>query len=152
MSTATKKTASKAPKAKAKKAPVAKKSPFPKKIGLYILYVPDMKKAVDFYKSKLGLELGYESPEWTQFSAGIDFALHISEQGCGGSCGSTSEATTEKGIETGLVFNVEDTKATYAAFQAVGIKVRGEPVNVCESTRCFSFEDPFGNVLSVSGK
>jgi len=129
----------------AAKAPKIDKSALVGKVEYYILYVNDMKKATEFYTS-IGLKPGYESPEWTQFDAGINFALHLS-----GSCGATT-AETCKPIETGISFGVKSAKATYETFKAMGIKVKGEPHQVCEDGYAFGFEDCFGNTLSVYGK
>ena len=42
-----------------------------------MVVVKDMKRSVAFYRDTLGLKVGYESPEWTQLSAGnIDIGLH----------------------------------------------------------------------------
>ncbi len=137
----------KAPKQAKKAAPkTAKpnKATLPSKVAYFILYVPDMMKAIEFYKS-IGLKATYESPEWSEFDAGIKFALHGMS-----SCGSTSSAV--KPIETNISFGVKDAKATYETFKAMGIKVHGEPHQVCEEGGyCFGFEDCFGNVSSIYG-
>src|SRR5581483_940580 len=117
----------KKPAAKAtKKAPIAKpaidKTNLLGNISYYILYVPDMTKAIEFYKS-IGLNPAFESPEWTEFNAGIKFALHGP---CEDSCGSY-EAT-----DTSLSFSVKSCKATYETFKAMNIKVTSEPRQVCE--------------------
>lgn len=112
------------------------------KVAYYILYVPEMTKAVEFYKS-IGLKLGFESPEWSQFDAGIQFALHGP---CKDDCG-TYEAT-----ETGICFDVTSAKNAYETFKSMGVKVMGEPHQVCEEGYAFNFQDPFGNTLSCYGK
>src|SRR5262245_15582026 len=80
-----------APKA-AKKATPAKieKNALLSKIAYFILYVPDMTKAISFYKS-IGLTPAFESPEWTEFNAGIKFALHGP---CQDSCGAYEPSET----------------------------------------------------------
>jgi predicted enzyme related to lactoylglutathione lyase len=117
------------------------KSALVSKVAYFILYVPDMTKAIAFYKS-IGLTPAFESPEWTEFNAGIKFALHGP---CEDSC-DTYEAS-----ETNISFGVNSAKATYETFKAMGIKVTSEPRNVCESGYCFSFQDCFGNELSAYG-
>ena len=137
-----------------------KKSAFPRKAAYFILYVPDMAKAVDFYKNSIGLKLGFESPEWTEFKCGIKFALHAwSAEMCASACSSESAQAPAKASEkaykpvnTSLCFGVKDAGRTYEAFKALGVKVKGEPHEVCEDGYSFAFEDPFGNTLSVYGK
>lgn len=122
-----------------------KKSALPRKVAYFILYVPDMTKAVEFYRH-IGLKMGHGSPEWTEFKAGIKFALHAQSSEC------ASKASASQSRETGICFAVKNCDKTYAAFQRLGVKIKSEPTQVCEDGRSFSFEDPFGNILSVYGK
>jgi predicted enzyme related to lactoylglutathione lyase len=129
----------------AKKTPAIKKSALPSKIGYFIHYVPDMTKAIEFFKS-IGLKATFESPEWTEFDAGIKFALH------GMDCSSSKPAHSHAGINTNLTFSVKNVDDTLAAFKTLGVKISSEPRQVCESGRSFSFQDPFGNTFSIYGK
>jgi len=48
-----------------------------KKIDYTIVFVSDMKRAVEFYRDVLGLPLKFESPDWTEFATeGSTLALH----------------------------------------------------------------------------
>ena len=145
--TVTKKNAkAKVSKAKAAPAPKAKKSPLPSKVAYFILYVPDMKKAVTFYKS-IGLNLMFDSPEWSEFDAGIKFALHATS-----ACGTAQSCSEYTPVETNVSFGVDNAKAAYEAFKTLGVKLTSEPRQVCEDGGyCFSFEDCFGNELSCYG-
>lgn len=116
-----------------------KKKTLAKKVAYFILYVPDMAKAIEFYKS-IGLKATMESAEWTEFKAGIKFALHA------------HDAKDYKASKTGICFGVKNAQASYESFKALGVKVLGEPTQVCEEGRSFCFEDPFGNTLSAYGK
>jgi predicted enzyme related to lactoylglutathione lyase len=139
---------------KAKKAKI-KKSALPKKATYFILYVPDMAKAVAFYKGTLGLKLGFESPEWTEFKCGIKFALHAwspETAACASQKSDASACTSFKPQKTSLTFGVKDAGRSYEAFKTLGVKVLGEPHQVCEDGRAFAFEDPFGNQLSIYGR
>jgi predicted enzyme related to lactoylglutathione lyase len=136
MTTATKKAPA------AKKTPAIKKSALPSKIGYFIHYVPDMTKAIEFFKT-IGLKAKFESPEWTEFDAGIKFALHGME---------CSSAHSHAGIDTNLTFSVKNVDDTLAAFKTLGVRITSEPRQVCESGRSFSFQDPFGNTFSIYGK
>ena len=148
------------PAEKKAKTPKIKKSHLTKKIGYFMLTVPDMTKAIEFYKS-IGLKATMESPEWTEFKAGIKFALHGMTKGEGACSSSASESacSTSQGASkpaatrwTGIVFNVKNCDKSYGTFQALGVKVLGAPKQVCDEGRSFEFEDPFGNVLSCYGK
>ena len=47
------------------------------KLNYIIKYVADMNEAVAFYRDTLGLELKFQSPDWTEFSTGeTTLALH----------------------------------------------------------------------------
>jgi predicted enzyme related to lactoylglutathione lyase len=117
------------------------KSALVSKVAYFILYVPDMTKAIEFYKS-IGLTPAFESPEWTEFNAGIKFALH-------GPCDESTDKYEPS--ETSISFGVASAKKTYETFKAMGINVTSEPRQVCEEGYCFSFKDPFGNELSAYG-
>jgi predicted enzyme related to lactoylglutathione lyase len=137
----TKPAATKAASKTAKAAPKAAKAA-PKmqamKVAYYILYVPEMAKAADFYKM-IGLNMGFQSPDWTEFDAGIKFALHA------------TEAKDYKPAMTNISFGVENCKATYEHFKSLGITLKNEPHQVCENNYSFCFNDPFGNTLSIYG-
>ena len=62
-----------------------------------IKYVADMGTAIAFYRDKLGLELKFQSPFWTEFATGDTvLALHpASEDNATGSA-STSPASRRK--------------------------------------------------------
>ncbi|HKP70793.1 MAG TPA: VOC family protein, partial [Pyrinomonadaceae bacterium] len=47
------------------------------KLNYVIKYVADMNTAVAFYRDTLGLELRFQSPDWSEFSTGeTTLALH----------------------------------------------------------------------------
>lgn len=47
------------------------------KLGYVIKFVSDMGKAVKFYRDVLGLQLKFESPDWSEFVTGeTTLALH----------------------------------------------------------------------------
>ena len=47
------------------------------KLAYAIKYVADMNRAVKFYRDVLGLQLKFESPEWSEFATGeTTLALH----------------------------------------------------------------------------
>lgn len=51
------------------------------RVNYIIIFVSEMKRSIAFYRDMLGLNLKYETPEWTEFESGeTTVALHISEQ------------------------------------------------------------------------
>jgi catechol 2,3-dioxygenase-like lactoylglutathione lyase family enzyme len=50
------------------------------RVNYAIVFVNDMKQAVEFYRDVLGLPLKFESPGWSEFATeGATLALHASE-------------------------------------------------------------------------
>lgn len=99
-------------------------------------YVKDMAKAVEFYKSKLGLKPSYESADWTEFPLeGHALCLHpmgekkdIPSNGC-------------------LIMHVDGIKDLVADLKTQGVKV-GEPHEVHPGSWSAEFTDAAGNWLS----
>jgi lactoylglutathione lyase len=51
------------------------------RVNYVIVFVSDMKRAVEFYRDALGLPLRFESPGWTEFATeGATLALHEGEK------------------------------------------------------------------------
>jgi predicted enzyme related to lactoylglutathione lyase len=51
------------------------------KLKYIIEFVADMDRAVKFYRDIVGLELKFESPEWSEFATGeTSLALHLANQ------------------------------------------------------------------------
>lgn len=115
----------------------------PKTFGLFILYVDQWAKAVDFYRNTLGWTCAHEEAGcWAEFATGgVRFALHPVEPG--------TKATP---IDTGLSFFVADVDATVAALKKKGVTIRSQPHEVCEGLRSATFADPFGNAYHCCGK
>jgi catechol 2,3-dioxygenase-like lactoylglutathione lyase family enzyme len=147
-------------------APVIDRSALPKQIAYLVLNVTDMAKALDFYKNVLGLAISSESATWSEISMGVTLALKLVEGTCStSSCSSTATtvpattvpatmiaANTTIAQRTGLVFNVVNAQKSYDVMKSLGIKLLGEPIQGCsEGSLKFSFEDPFGNIMSAYG-
>ena len=57
------------------------------KVDYTIVFVSDMKKAVQFYRDALGLPLKFESPGWSEFDTqGTTLALHPAGHTPAGTC------------------------------------------------------------------
>lgn len=109
------------------------------KLNYVIKYVEDMDKAVGFFKDRLGLELRFRSPDWTEFSTGeTTLALH-----------SASESNPAGTASLG--FGVEDIDSFYAAAQNDGVEFTTEPTETF-GHRIARFRDSEGAECSVSGK
>ncbi len=103
-------------------------------------YVNDMKRAVNQYKSKFGLNPTHESDGWTEFSVGgHNICLHAVAQG---------QQSNGKGI---LIFNFDGVKDLYEKMGREGIKVSSlHEVHPGAST--FHMYDDDGNEFSVYGR
>jgi catechol 2,3-dioxygenase-like lactoylglutathione lyase family enzyme len=103
-----------------------------------IKYVADMERAIAFYRDKLGLELRFESPFWTEFSTGETvLALHpASEENAAGS------------VELG--FAVDDLGEFYARREELGIEFTREPKEM-HGIHIAGIRDADGAHVSVSG-
>jgi catechol 2,3-dioxygenase-like lactoylglutathione lyase family enzyme len=103
-----------------------------------IKYVADMGRAIAFYRDKLGLELKFESPFWTEFATGDTIlALHpASDENAPGS--------TELGL------GVDNLAEFYARREELGIEFTLEPKEM-HGAQIARFRDPDGGQISVSG-
>lgn len=103
-----------------------------------IKYVADMDLAVAFYRDKLGLELKFQSPFWTEFATGdTTLALHpASAKNAAGS------------VELG--FAVDNLADFYARREKLGIEFTDEPKEM-HGVRIAGFRDADGAHVSVSG-
>jgi len=109
------------------------------KLSYVIKYVGDMDKGVAFFKDKLGLELRFQSPHWTEFATG-DTTLALHAASAEHPAGSAS-----------LGFGVEDLDVCYTGGQANGIEFTAEPTETF-GHRIAKFKDSEGAECSVSGK
>ena len=103
-----------------------------------IKFVSDMDAAIAFYRDKLGLVPGFQSPFWSEFETGeTKLALHpASEQNPAGS------------VQLG--FSIADIDDFYAAREASGIAFASPPTDV-HGTRIARIVDPDRAEISLSG-
>src|SRR6185295_18504081 len=102
-----------------------------------IKFVKDMDRAVRFHRDTLGLQLKFQSPEWSEFSTGsATLALHAA-----------SDKNPEGRVELG--FATKGVKELYANRQQNGIKFTAEPRSL-HGVLLANFEDSEGAPCSLS--
>ncbi len=101
-----------------------------------IKFVQNMDEAVSFYRDKLGLELGFQSPLWSEFETGdTKLALHPA-----------SEKNPPGSVELG--FGIDDVDRFFHDAQQDGIRFTGEPKDE-HGTRVATLIDCDGAEISV---
>jgi lactoylglutathione lyase len=84
-----------------------------------MVIVSDMERSVEFYRDKLGIQLKFQSPEWTEFQTGATtLALHgggVRREPAPGSDPSKKAGTCSIG------FNVADLDQTFSELQGKGV-------------------------------
>lgn len=138
-----------------------------KKIGCIEIPVSDMRKAVAFYRSVLGLKKTYEHPVWTSFDVGgVTFALAASgtkkrEKGAkvctscslcvlrfaAGKMKLDKEAPTATSV---IYFEVENLDEVYRKLREQGVKFVTEPKEQGWGGRTAVMLDPDNNILVLS--
>ena len=113
-------------------------------LSYVILYVPDAKEAVTFYKEKLGMTVKLDDEGWIELETGsVTLALH------------SSPDSTKSKERTTAVFSVEDVKEAYEGLKKSGVKFESELKEVCATPEHIGlsadFFDPYGNRLSIFG-
>lgn len=103
-----------------------------------IKYVGDMDRAIAFYRDKMGLELKFESPFWSELATGETIlALHPA-----------SEEKPAGSVELG--FAVDDLGEFYRRRDELGIEFTLEPKEM-HGIHIASISDADGAHVSVSG-
>jgi predicted enzyme related to lactoylglutathione lyase len=99
--------------------------------------VSDAKKAAEWYKEKLDLEVSEEADHWvTAWVKGADWKIHL------------CETDLEPG-NTGICFYSDDVKGAAAALKKKGVKFSKEYTKT-EWGETAMFDDPDGNVFWIS--
>ena len=104
-----------------------------------IKYVGNMDQAVRFHRDRLGLELRFQSPQWSEFDTGpTTLALHLaSPEHEAGSCQ--------------LGFRVSDIAHFYAEKMEHGVEFTAAPTEL-HGQKIARFRDSDGAECSVSGR
>lgn len=116
-----------------------------------IVFVSDMKRAVEFYRDVVGLPLAFESPEWTEFATeGATLALHVSDgpdQADGESSAESATSNPPGRCRPGL--HVADLAAFHARMTTAGVPCTQKPREL-HGTVIAQYVDPDGLPFSVS--
>lgn len=108
-----------------------------KSVDYTIVFVSDMKRAIEFYRNALGLPLRFESPGWSEFATeGTTLALHPA--------GHIPAGTCQPG------FMVEDLNEFHKAMEAQGVRCIRPPEIQDFGGTLAVYADPDGLPISVS--
>ena len=108
------------------------------RVTYVIKYVADMDRAVAFFREKLGLELKFQSPDWSEFSTGeTTLALHAA-----------SDNHPAGSVQIG--FGVPDLIAFHDRRAELGVEFTAAPAAV-HGTMIARFLDSEGAECSISG-
>ena len=111
-----------------------------KRIWDITLTVRDLKRAVDFYESVLGLQKKYEFKDYAGFDCGgIEIGLKT-----------WGELEKPRKGEPCINFLVEDIEDAYKRLQEKGVEVIEGPKETLWGSLILLFEDPDGNILQLT--
>jgi methylmalonyl-CoA/ethylmalonyl-CoA epimerase len=111
-------------------------------IGVIMLGVKDVKRALEFYRDKLGLSV---TSEFEGFAfLGTSGATLVHSEPLARHAGATVGATE-------VVFSVPDVRAAYQGLRDRGVEFTHEPRAVSGATWAANFRDPDGHTLSIYG-
>jgi catechol 2,3-dioxygenase-like lactoylglutathione lyase family enzyme len=118
------------------------------------LYVLDQDEALDFYVGKLGLEVKTDADlgfmRWLTVNVRgrpeSEIVLATPEMGHDEETAAAIRELVAKGGGNGVIFSVEDCRATYEELLAKGVEFTQEPTEHFYGVDC-GLRDPFGNPL-----
>jgi len=121
------------------------------------IYVLDHDEAVDFYVGKLGLEIGTDADlgpfRWltVQVPGRPETVLVLAtpEMGHDAETAAAIRDLVTKGGGNGVIFNVDDCRATYEALRAKGVEFTQEPTEHFYGVDA-GLRDPFGTALRIT--
>ncbi|MFQ5705059.1 MAG: VOC family protein [Gemmatimonadales bacterium] len=115
------------------------------RVNYAIVFVSDMDRSVAFYRDVVGLELKFESPDWTEFATdGATLALHKSHE-------PTDRAGGQDGMPAGRCrpgLQVPDLDEFHRRMLTHAVSCIQNPTEVFGS-RVAQYRDPDGLVISV---
>ena len=112
-------------------------------LGIVMLGVRELPRAIAFYRDTLGLPLSFASDEFAFLRAGA-ITLGLRE--------SADLLEPREDGRTELVFAVEDVDRAWALLQERGVDFRIPPRIVTGDQLAADFRDPDGHVLSIFGR
>ena len=126
----------------------------PNRITHTQVYVLDQDEALDFYVGKLGLELGTDADlgnmRWLTVTVpgrpDHEIVLASPDMGHDAETAAAIGDLVTRGAGSGLIFSVDDCRATYEQLQGKGIEFTQEPTEHFYGIDC-GLRDPFGNPL-----
>ena len=121
------------------------------------LSVLDQDEALDFYVGKLGLEVGTDADlgfmRWLTVNVPGQPESHIvlatPEMGHDEETAAAIRELVARGGANGVIFSVDDCRATYEELVAKGVEFTQEPTEHFYGVDC-GLRDPFGNPLRFS--
>jgi catechol 2,3-dioxygenase-like lactoylglutathione lyase family enzyme len=117
-------------------------------VDYIMITVSNMKQSIEFYRDKLGLQLKFDSPEWTEFVTGpTTLALHG-----GGVQSRDSLFNKEKAAgKCSIGFNVPNLDQTFSELKSRGVHFVMEPqARESEGIRLAVALDPDGLEISFA--
>jgi lactoylglutathione lyase len=117
---------------------------WPMRLNYAIIFVSDMQRSISFYRDVLGLQLKFESPDWTEFATeGATVALHLSKDALSTNAYLEAPGSCRPG------FGVQDLAAFHERVTELGVTCAQEPRNVF-GTLIALYRDPDGLPISVA--
>jgi catechol 2,3-dioxygenase-like lactoylglutathione lyase family enzyme len=121
------------------------------------LYVLDQDEALDFYVGKLGLEVATDADlgfmRWLTVTVPgrpeSEIVLSTPEMGHDEETAAAIRELVSRGGANGVIFSVDDCRATYEQLVAKGVEFTQEPTEHFYGVDC-GLRDPFGNPLRFS--
>ena len=121
------------------------------------VFVLDQDEALEFYVGKLGLELGTDVDlgpfRWVTVHVPgkpeSAIVLSTPDMGHDEETAAAIRDLVRKGGGNGVIFNVDDCRATYEELRAKGVEFTQEPTEHFYGIDC-GLRDPFGNPLRIT--
>ena len=112
------------------------------RIGVVMMGVTDVARAVEFYRDKLGMTVQNQNAEFAFLNGGgVTLALALP----------LAKNSPQMVGATEIVFSVEDVRAAYETLRARGVEFIIEPRVVNPPMWAANFTDPDGHRLSIYG-
>jgi lactoylglutathione lyase len=115
------------------------------RVSHIIVFVSDMKRSVAFYRDVIGLQLKFDSPEWSEFATdGVTLGLHRAD---GPAPLQGDDAVPAGSCRPGL--HVDDLDAFHSRMIEHGVICTQQPMDLF-GARMAQYLDPDGLAISVS--